>query len=148
MTITTIDLRGASLLADNVNYILQHPECWDQSQWHCGTTHCIAGLAQVRTGSPVVDGEGDAAELYKLSAGDAAWLFASHRSLSEIHAFAAALTRGEMYFDRDGYDRDGYNRTGYDRTGYDRDGYGYDRDGYDRTGYDRTGSRLPLIEID
>ena len=144
MTITRTEARGAQLLAENVNYIITHPECWNQRVWHCGTSHCIAGLAQIRTGSPVVDGPGNAATLYDLTPAQADWLFDTCRTLTELWQFAIAHLGG---YDRDDRDRAGYNRAGYDRAGYnrdgrDRDGYdraGYNRDGYDRDGYDRAG---------
>lgn len=34
-------------LQDIIDYIKRHPEEWEQGLWHCGTTHCIAGFAQV-----------------------------------------------------------------------------------------------------
>jgi hypothetical protein len=169
MTITRTEARGAQLLAENVNYIITHPECWNQRLWHCGTSHCIAGLAQIRTGSPVVDGPGNAATLYDLTPAQADWLFDTCRTLTELWQFATAhlggydrddrdragysragrdragynrAGRDRDGYDRDGYDRDGYNRDGRDRDGRDRAGYdraGYYRDGYDRAGYDRVG---------
>ena len=30
-----------------VDRIKADPSCWDQSDWHCGTAHCIAGHAQL-----------------------------------------------------------------------------------------------------
>ena len=30
-----------------VDRIKADPSCWDQSRWHCGTSHCIAGHAQL-----------------------------------------------------------------------------------------------------
>lgn len=30
--------------------IRANPKRWDQSRWHCGTTHCFAGWAQILAG--------------------------------------------------------------------------------------------------
>lgn len=35
-------------LREIVDYIEKHPEHWDQSTWHCDTSHCVAGFAQIR----------------------------------------------------------------------------------------------------
>jgi hypothetical protein len=33
-----------------IEQIEKHPETWDQSEWHCVTTHCYAGWAQIFSG--------------------------------------------------------------------------------------------------
>lgn len=33
------------LLQLTLNMIKANPEHWDQGKWHCGTTHCFAGVA-------------------------------------------------------------------------------------------------------
>jgi len=148
------------LLADVINQIITHPETHNQSIWHCGTSHCVAGWTQVLGHGPrdqypanVME---DAADLLGLSLEDADYLFSAELTISSVYRRASQLitgTGGGRYeYDQYGYnysgrDRDGYNRDGRDRDGYDRDGYdcssrdrrGYDRDGYDRDAYCRDG---------
>lgn len=33
-----------TLLDSALNFIEEHPQHWDQTRWHCGTTHCLAGI--------------------------------------------------------------------------------------------------------
>ena len=35
------------LLQLTLDTIKQNPQHWDQTQWHCGTTHCFAGIAEL-----------------------------------------------------------------------------------------------------
>jgi hypothetical protein len=140
----TTPLRGKALMVAVVNQILDKPACWNQSAWHCGTSHCFGGWAQVLGGKPAdeMTVQKDAREMLELDAGEAEWLFAGYRLLPELHGFVAAKLAGEDYWSRAGYNRDGYNRDGYNRDGYNRAGYdraGYDRAGYDRAGYNRAG---------
>ena len=32
---------------DAMDWILANPQHWDQSAWHCGTSHCFAGVVQM-----------------------------------------------------------------------------------------------------
>lgn len=98
-----------------LDQITAHPETWNQTQWHCGTTHCFAGWAQVLSGQPANKDTArrDARIYLDLSYQEADYLFAAHRSLNDLRDA----------YDGAGYDRDGYNRAGYDRDGYDRDGF-------------------------
>ena len=34
------------LLLNSLAFIESNPEHWDQNHWHCGTTHCLAGVVQ------------------------------------------------------------------------------------------------------
>jgi hypothetical protein len=83
--------RGNELLRQVVNQIIKHPETWDQSNWHCGSSHCVGGWAQVMGGR-----EPDAARVFEdarkllgLSEGQASWLFYGGRTFEEIYCFAA-----------------------------------------------------------
>jgi hypothetical protein len=121
-----------------LDQIEAHPETWNQSFWHCGTTHCFAGWAQILSGKPADDGtvRRDARIYLDLSLIEADYLFAPQRTLDDL---------------RDGYNRDGYNRAGLDRDGYNRAGYnrdGYNRDGLDRDGLDRAGYDRDGLDID
>jgi hypothetical protein len=162
------------LLKEVVNQILEHPETWDQKCWHgcnsCGTTHCVGGWLQVKSGKPANNStvRGDAKSALALTDYEAAWLFSGTRSLSDIYHFAEHFSCdgfNRSGYDRTGYDRAGFNRAGYDRDaydcagfnrdgfnrdGYDHDGYdhaGFNRDGFNRSGYDRSGPKLVPFEL-
>ena len=42
-------MKNAALAYKTLDYIKAHPEEWDQRLWHCGTTHCFAGLIELFT---------------------------------------------------------------------------------------------------
>ena len=92
-----------------LDQIEQHPDTWDQSQWHCGSTHCFAGWAQLLSGKTSNDKttRRDARIYLDMSFCEADYFFSPHRTISEL---------------RTGYDGDGCDGDGYDRYGYDRDG--------------------------
>lgn len=93
-----------------LDQITQHPETWDQYTWHCGTTHCFAGWAQILSGQPACETtvRRDARIYLDLNLTEANYLFSRHRTLTDLTNALA------------GYDRDGYNRDGYDCDGLDR----------------------------
>jgi hypothetical protein len=112
-----------------------NPDHWDQSRWHCQTSHCIAGFGDMRQEGlkptdSYPDGDGSPfADEYPYW-GFRAEIFSSKNSLATI---VECLNHIEAKgFE---YDRSGHNMFGYDRDGYDRNGY--DRFGYDKTGLDR-----------
>ena len=61
-----------------LDQITAHPETWDQTDWHCGTTHCFAGWAQLLSGQPenVETVRRDARMFLDLSYAEADFLFA------------------------------------------------------------------------
>jgi hypothetical protein len=136
-----------------LDFIRQNPDRWDQTQWHspCGSSHCLAGHAQLAAGLPADNylARAEAKAYLGLEHEEAEWLFAGERTLSQLERACRTgqcLIYDEAYgpdgfdpdgFDRDGCDRDGYDCQGYDVVGYDRDGF--DREGYDADGYDRDG---------
>lgn len=123
-TETKEPLRGPELLRAAVNQIIEHPDTWNQSKWHCGTRHCIAGWCQVLAGKIQTDqANSDMRDLVGLSDNEASWLSEGHRSLSDIYFFAKNVLA---------------NRAGFDRAGFNRDGF-------DRAGFDRAGTKLPLL---
>jgi hypothetical protein len=139
-----------AIQADNLRAVLAkieaHPETWYQASWHCDTTHCFGGWAQILSGCEQTERAAqvrrDARRWLGLTRYEADLLFAGQNTLQRIRELVEQFTSPGAGYDRDGYDRAGYNRDGYDRAGYDRDGYdraGYDRDGYDRDGYDEDG---------
>jgi len=133
------------LLAAVVNQIITYPETHNQDEYHCGTSHCVAGWAQVLGHGPMLKYPtniwDDAVGLLGLSQDDAHYLFSSQRRISEIRIRASELITGDVY-DRDEHGRD---RHGYDLDEYDQ--YGRDRDGLDRNGRDRDGNSLPLLVV-
>ena len=42
-------MKNAALAYKTLDHIKAHPEKWDQGVWHCGTTHCFAGLVELFT---------------------------------------------------------------------------------------------------
>jgi hypothetical protein len=40
-------MANAVHLQATLDAVLAHPEHWDQKYWHCGTTHCFAGFAEM-----------------------------------------------------------------------------------------------------
>lgn len=93
-----------------------HPETWDQTKWHCGTKHCIAGWAQILAGKPEDDATvcRDARQYLGLTMTEASVLFDRTCTLDTLRTFAAAA-----WYDADGFGRDGFDRSGFDRYGLD-----------------------------
>lgn len=44
---TTPPLRGKALAYATLDWIKANPGHWDQMYWHCGTSHCFAGVAEM-----------------------------------------------------------------------------------------------------
>jgi hypothetical protein len=44
---------NVELLDKTLNYVLDHPDEWEQSMWHCGSTGCFAYWACVLSGEPM-----------------------------------------------------------------------------------------------
>ena len=42
-------MKNAALAYKTLDYIKAHPKHWDQSVWHCGTTHCFGGFVELFT---------------------------------------------------------------------------------------------------
>src|SRR5215469_18928586 len=106
-----------------LGHIKASQSCWKQDDWHCGTSHCFGGWAQILSGKPANNAtvRRDARVFLELTAHQADYCFAGQRRLVDFEEMLAVP--------------DGYNWAGRDRDGYDRDGY--DRDGYDRDGLDK-----------
>lgn len=136
--------------------IEEHPETWDQSQWHCGSSHCFMGWAQVMSGKRenVATMRRDVRPWLGLTRDQFSALSDASLGLDELRLHVEAIIRAD--YDAQGYDKEGYNPQGYNRDGYDRDGYdrmGYDRDGYDDEdrdpeGYDRDGYDMDGLDRD
>jgi hypothetical protein len=75
-----------------VAHIEAHPETWNQSEWHCGTTHCLAGHAQIISGKkPDEDSVWpDAKKFLGLKRVESQYLFRPWRTLADFHAFINA----------------------------------------------------------
>ena len=131
-----------------------NPNHWNQRYWHCNTSHCIAGFADMRRNALLPQGAWPHNQRISAFAidypywGIDAEIFSSGNTLKTIlgclehirvHGFEYNRKGyGEDSYDREGYDKDGYDREGYDSQGYGEDGYnkdGYNKDGYDEDGY-------------
>lgn len=44
---TTPPLRGKDLAYATLDWIKANPQHWNQRYWHCGTSHCFAGTAEM-----------------------------------------------------------------------------------------------------
>lgn len=93
---------GQQRLLAIVGRITQRPECWDQRYYHCNTSHCVAGHAQLdATGradiQTVLDDAVRWLELPRLCSDDwppeMRWLFRTRRTLAEL---ADAAITGEV----------------------------------------------------
>lgn len=98
------------------------PSCWNQKKWHCGTTHCYAGHAQIEAGqAPGGDVRRDARTFLDLNSWQADYAFCINRSLKELKRlpeYFAGLDNA--YFDRfrrysDGLDCDGLDHNNQPR---------------------------------
>jgi hypothetical protein len=140
-TVVFPEIKKENLLAV-MAHIEANPECHKQNSWHCGTSHCFGGWAQIMSGKNANDltVRRDARVFLGLTFIEANDLFCAYNSRADLREMVDNMVSAG--YNRDGYNRDGYNRDGYDRAGYDRAGYdraGYDRAGLDRAGLDRDG---------
>ena len=142
-----------------------NPDHWDQSDWHCNTSHCIGGFGDMRRNdllpqdkwpwerAPVPSAFALDYPYWKANAEifcgrNTLEMIVEHLEHIRIHGFQYnregydRIGRDKDGFDREGYDHEGYDREGYDSDGYNTAGYnrqGYNEDGYDEDGYDRIG---------
>lgn len=72
-----------------IDQITQHPETWDQEVWHCGSTHCVAGWAQVMSGNAEdeLTASEDARTYLELARHEAQYVFSPERTLEELNDF-------------------------------------------------------------
>jgi hypothetical protein len=72
-----------------VQKIIDNPSCWIQSNYHCGSSHCIAGHAQIESGFPASHrfAHQDGLKWLGLTCEQATYLFHSKRTLNEIIEF-------------------------------------------------------------
>lgn len=94
---------GQQMAIKAMNWIEDNPKHWDQKNWHCGTTHCYAGIVEILTrgGDPAITtGNEDhqntsmiAAQILGLDhdLADNAWFY-SKTSLEELRALVRAYT--------------------------------------------------------
>jgi len=128
-----------------LNIIEKNPSSWNQSRWHCGTSHCFAGWAQIVARKPICDHPliviRDARLFFGFTQKEADYYFAGGRTFKELQN-AVNPWYDEHGFDINGYNDQGFNKQGYDRKGYNAEGYnaeGYNAEGYDRNGYNLDG---------
>ena len=146
-------MANAERLKQVLARIEQHPEQWDQSRWHCGSSHCFCGMAQIMAGYPADDDKvrAQAREWLGLSLIEFDSLASGPNTLKYLRRRVGELMAG---YDGEGYDCNGYDCEGYDRRNRDRNGYlsdscprryRYDRDGYDNDGLDINNKPRPTV---
>jgi hypothetical protein len=148
MTDTTSTSTIINTLVTALDLIENNPSHWDQSNWHCGTSHCLAGFCDIVQNYTVIDLNKIKFDVptsdFAIQNPKLNYLFKADNTLDYIRDEINYLTTSANItgYDSNGYDRYGYDSNGYDRYGYDSNGYdsnGYDRYGYDRYGYDSNG---------
>jgi hypothetical protein len=127
-----------------------NPNIWNQSEWHCGTSHCFAGHAQIDAGLPENwnTTRTDARIHFGFTQSEANYYFCPYRSLEELKNALIPLDENGFY--RNGFNRGGFNCNGFNRGGFNYDGldcggfdrYGFNRDGFDRDGFDSDGLNI------
>ena len=129
-------MANAERLKQVLAHIEQHPEEWDQSRWHCGSSHCFCGTAQILAGYLPDRGKlvAQVREWLDLSQHEFRLLSSTTNTLTDLHRHVDDLiaSRCDRRYivqrvsssddDLDGFDRYGFNRYGFDRDGYDYDG--------------------------
>ena len=104
---------NVELLQKTLDAIKANPQHWDQTKWHCNTSHCFAGFAElisnnmpIDTDSEVLESDANFADMYTtisggyaqtvwlaqdnardllgISVDDAGILFAGYNSLSDL----------------------------------------------------------------
>lgn len=114
---------NVELLTKTLETIKANPKHWNQSYWHCDTSHCFAGFAELLANNIPIDTdesvlENDerfynarfddwstskhATELLGISDNDAETLFASYRTLEDLEEMVASLIKyGRIQVDID-----------------------------------------------
>jgi hypothetical protein len=84
------ELRGKELYVAAINQIIAKPETWDQSEWHCGTTHCVGGHCQIMGGRPesIKSVCKDCQDLLGLDYDAVSWMTSANRTFVELYEFA------------------------------------------------------------
>ena len=103
---------NVELLQKTLDTIKANPDHWRQSTWHCGTSHCFAGFAElIAKGLPIDIHEDElrsredffspydsdwntsahATELLDISDDDAELLFAGYNTLADLERLVARL---------------------------------------------------------
>lgn len=92
-TKTKKPLRGKALVAATMNQILKHPKTWRQSAWHCGSSHCFAGWAQILGGLPAMEAGIESAfeELVGLTEEESYQFWNISNSLRRLYALSEAF---------------------------------------------------------
>ena len=119
---------NVELLQKTLDTIKANPQHWDQTKWHCGTSHCFAGFAElIAKNIPIETDESilirderfyypefndwstseHATELLGISDDDAETLFASYRTLEDLEEMVASLIKyGRIKVDIDAINPD------------------------------------------
>jgi len=84
--------------------IESNPSCWNQKEWHCGTSHCFAGHAQIQLtgGEDTGNVKRDARIYFGFTASESDYYFNYERTLPELKT---ALRSDALFYDNDGLDQ-------------------------------------------
>ena len=145
MDTKTTAMKNIENIQKVIDIITENPSCWNQREWHCGTSHCFAGHGQIqlRGYEDTRTTRRDARIYFGFTFAEANYFFHAFRTLAEL-----TLAVNDSY-DESGYNPDGYDRQGFDKDGYDR--YYYSKDGafhsqirqYDEDGLDQNNNPFP-----
>ena len=107
-----------------LNKIIDCPESWNQKEWHCDSSHCFFGWAQILAGKRENNKtvQSDARSFLGLNKQEAEYISHIDRKIEDFENFLQFYEENP-----DGYGSDNYNYIGCDRDGYNRNGY--DEDG-------------------
>lgn len=87
-------MKNSALAYQTLDHIKAHPEEWNQGVWHCGTSHCFAGLVEVFTTGEDVSSEStwDVAEqALGLTTAEAVLLFDAYNTLADLEETVDSL---------------------------------------------------------
>lgn len=72
-----------------LNRIKSNPECWNQKTWHCGTSHCFAGHAQIDSGNEINTwyAYNNAQEWLNLTEPECEYLFNTTNTIEDFEVF-------------------------------------------------------------
>jgi hypothetical protein len=96
--------RNVELLEATMQYILDHPEEWDQSTFICGTAACFAGRAALLSGWSIeeIHNAADSCEMYSegakllgLTYVEAHCLFRSENTVPALELMVKDLVNGD-----------------------------------------------------
>lgn len=80
------------------NYILDHPEEYDQTQWYCGSTCCFIGRIQTQNNLQHFPTVENVAAFTNIPRHELQWLSQGNRTLVEIYDYILTKLAGKPCF--------------------------------------------------